>query len=219
VIESDIPSPPATVYARFLKRLCDVVVSLIAILVALPLMVLVALAVRLALGPPILYRDERAGQGGHPIRIAKFRSMSRATDAAGDLLPDAARLGRFGRLLRRTSLDELPQLFSVLWGDMSMIGPRPLPLRYVPRYDARQAARLLVRPGLTGLAQVRGRNAVDWPARLELDARYVELLGRSTGPLTDLWIGVQTVFQIVSQAITGRGIAAPGAATMQEFAP
>jgi len=182
-------------------------------------MALVALAVRLFLGPPILFRDERAGLGGCPIRITKFRSMSQATDATDKLLPDAARLGPFGRFLRRTSLDELPQLFSVLAGDMSLVGPRPLPMRYVPRYNARQASRLLVVPGITGLAQIHGRNALNWPERLEYDARYVELLGRPGAWLTDLWIVAATAFQIVSQAFTGRGIAAPGKATMEEFAP
>jgi lipopolysaccharide/colanic/teichoic acid biosynthesis glycosyltransferase len=167
----------------------------------------------------VLYRDERAGLGGRPIRIAKFRSMSDATDTSGLPLPDSARLGAFGRFLRRTSLDELPQLVSVLRGDMSLIGPRPLPMRYVPRYSARQAVRLLVRPGLTGWAQVNGRNAVAWPERLELDVRYVEMLDRATAPLTDLWIVILTALQMVSQAITGRGISAPGTATMQEFAP
>jgi lipopolysaccharide/colanic/teichoic acid biosynthesis glycosyltransferase len=213
------PSAPATLYARFLKRGCDVVVASVLLVLALPLMALVAVAVRVALGPPVLYRDERAGVGGRPIQVAKFRSMSQATDASGRLLADEHRLGAFGRFLRRTSLDELPQLFSVLAGDMSMIGPRPLPLRYVPRYDSRQAGRLLVRPGLTGWAQVNGRNAVAWPERLEYDVRYVEMLGRATAPLTDLWIAVLTACQLVSQAITGRGISAPGAATMQEFAP
>lgn len=213
------PSAPTTLYARFLKRGCDIVVASVLLVLALPLMVLVAAAVRLVLGPPVLFRDERAGMGGVPIRVAKFRSMSQATDASGLPLPDSNRLGAFGRVLRRTSLDELPQLFSVLRGDMSLIGPRPLPMRYVPRYNPRQAARLLVRPGLTGWAQVNGRNAVAWPERLELDVRYVAMLGRSSAPLTDLWIAVVTAFQMVSQAITGRGIAAPGAATMQEFVP
>jgi len=167
----------------------------------------------------MLYRDERAGLSGRPIRIAKFRSMSQATDSSGTLLPDALRLGGFGGFLRRTSLDELPQLFSVLAGDMSLIGPRPLPLRYVPLYSPREAARLLVRPGLTGLAQVNGRNLLAWPERLEFDARYVEMLGRPAAPFADFWIAVLTAVQIVMQAITGRGIAAPGHATMQEFAP
>lgn len=213
------PSAPTTLYARVVKRLADLLASTILLVLLLPVMALVAAAVRLVLGPPVLFRDERAGVGGRPIRVAKFRSMTQATDASGQPLPDAARLGPFGRLLRRTSLDELPQLFSVLAGDMSLIGPRPLPMRYVPRYNARQASRLLVRPGLTGLAQVNGRNAVAWPERLELDARYVEMLGRPSAPFTDLWIAALTAFQMTSQAITGRGIAAPGSATMQEFAP
>lgn len=214
-----VPAAPATLYARVGKRACDMLASAILLVLLLPVMVLVAAAVRLVLGPPVLFRDERAGRGGVPIQIAKFRSMSQAADASGRLLPDAVRLGAFGRALRRTSLDELPQLLSILRGDMSLIGPRPLPMRYVPRYDARQASRLLVRPGLTGWAQVNGRNAVAWPERLELDAQYVEMLGRPAAPLTDLWIAGLTAFQMVSQAITGRGIAAPGNATMQEFSP
>lgn len=214
-----VPAEPATIYARVGKRLVDVVMSSMLLIIALPLMAFTALAVLVVLGMPILYRDERAGRGGRPIQVTKFRSMSQATDASGCLLPDAARLGPFGRFLRRTSLDELPQLASVLAGDMSLIGPRPLPMRYVPRYSPRQAARLLVRPGLTGYAQVSGRNALDWPERLELDVRYVERLGRPAAVLTDGWIAVLTACQILGQAITGRGIAAPGSATMQEFAP
>jgi lipopolysaccharide/colanic/teichoic acid biosynthesis glycosyltransferase len=219
VLDSPIPSAPATLYARVVKRVADLVASIVLLVLLAPVMAIVAAAVRLALGPPVLYRDERAGLGGRPIRIAKFRSMSDATDTSGLPLPDSARLGAFGRFLRRTSLDELPQLVSVLRGDMSLIGPRPLPMRYVPRYSARQAVRLLVRPGLSGWAQVNGRNAVAWPERLELDVRYVEMLDRATAPLTDLWIVILTAFQMVSQAITGRGISAPGTATMQEFAP
>ncbi|MFM6128091.1 MAG: sugar transferase [Sphaerospermopsis kisseleviana] len=210
---------PSTFYARVVKRLFDLVFSGSIVLFLLPVMALTGLAVLVVLGPPMLFRDERAGRGGRPIRIAKFRSMTLATDASGSLLPDALRLGTFGRFLRRTSLDELPQLFSILAGDMSLIGPRPLPVRYVPRYSPREATRLLVRPGLTGLAQVSGRNALDWPARLELDARYVEFLSRPGAWLTDLWIVAATAFQIVSQAFTGRGITAPGKATMEEFAP
>jgi lipopolysaccharide/colanic/teichoic acid biosynthesis glycosyltransferase len=183
------------------------------LVVLLPLMAAVALAVWLVLGRPIFHRDERAGLHGRPIRIAKFRSMRPGHE------PDAVRLGPFGRFLRRTSLDELPQLFSVLTGDMSLVGPRPLPLRYVPRYSPRQATRLAVRPGLTGWAQIHGRNAVDWPERLELDARYVEMLSRPTAPLTDLWIVGVTAFQIALQALTGRGISGSGSATMHEFSP
>jgi len=201
------------------KRPLDMVVAVAALVMLLPLMAVVALAVRLVLGSPIFFADERAGLHGRPIRITKFRSMTSGQAADGRPLPDAVRLGCFGRFLRRTSLDELPQLVSVVAGDMSLVGPRPLPLRYVPRYDDRQAVRLLVRPGLTGWAQIHGRNAVDWPRRLEYDAQYVELLGRKLGFLTDLWIVAVTACQIVSQSVTGRGIAAPGSATMQEFAP
>lgn len=210
---------PRSIYASLLKRPLDLLASLVLIALLLPLMALVGLAVRLVLGPPVFFSDDRAGLNGHPIRVAKFRSMSQATAPDGQPLPDADRLNLFGRFLRQTSLDELPQLFSVLRGDMSMVGPRPLPLRYVSRYNARQATRLLVRPGLTGWAQIHGRNALDWRRRLEYDAEYVEMLGRITAPLTDLWIVLATIIQILWQAVTGRGIAAPGAATMQEFAP
>jgi lipopolysaccharide/colanic/teichoic acid biosynthesis glycosyltransferase len=200
-------------YDRYLKRLADMVTSGLLITILLPVLAVVGLAVRLVLGAPILHWDERAGRAGRPIRIAKFRSMRLGHE------PDADRLGPFGRFLRRTSLDELPQLFSVLMGDMSLVGPRPLPLRYVPRYSARQATRLDVRPGLTGWAQIHGRNAVNWPERLELDARYVEMLSRPAAPLTDLWIVCVTAFQIVFHALTGRGIAGDGSATMHEFNP
>ncbi len=217
-----MPGRPAVLvsfYATHLKRLCDAIASATLLVLLAPLMALVWLVVRLVLGPPVLYRDERAGLDGRPIRIVKFRSMRDAAGADGLPLPDAERLGPFGRFLRRTSLDELPQLFSVLVGDMSLVGPRPLPLRYVPRYSPRQATRLSVRPGLTGWAQVNGRNALDWPERLEFDAQYVEMLRRPRAPLTDLWIVGATAFQIVGQALTGRGISAAGSATMREFLP
>lgn len=206
-------------YDRFLKRGCDVLAAATLLVVLMPVLALVAIAVRVVLGSPILFRDDRAGRHGRPISIVKFRSMSAATGPDGRLLPDAVRLGPFGRFLRRTSLDELPQLWSVLRGDMSFVGPRPLPLRYVPRYSPRQATRLAVRPGLTGWAQIHGRNAVDWPERLEYDAVYVELLGRPAAPFTDLWIVGVTLVQIAVQAATGHGIAGSNTATMHEFAP
>jgi lipopolysaccharide/colanic/teichoic acid biosynthesis glycosyltransferase len=165
----------------------------------------------------VLYVSERAGKGGRPILLAKFRSMTNATSPDGSLLPDAERLTPLGRLLRRTSLDELPQLFSVVAGSMSLIGPRPLPLRYISRYSPRQARRLEVLPGLTGWAQIHGRNELDWPTRLERDAEYVDMLERWYAPLLDLWIAMCTIAHIAWQALTGRGIAAPGSATMTEF--
>jgi lipopolysaccharide/colanic/teichoic acid biosynthesis glycosyltransferase len=212
-------SPQSTMYAARVKPLLDFGAAATLLVMLLPVMAIVAAAVWLALGRPILYRETRAGLGGRPIRIAKFRSMRDAADPDGNPLPDGDRLGGFGRFLRRTSLDELPQLFSVLRGDMSLVGPRPLPMRYVERYSPRQATRLTVRPGLTGWAQIHGRNALDWPRRLEYDAEYVEMLGRGTAPLADLWIVGASVIQIVWQSVTGRGVSAPGVATMQEFAP
>lgn len=206
-------------YAGWGKRLLDVAAATSLLVLLLPLLALVGGAVWLVLGSPVLFCDDRAGRGGRPFRLLKFRSMRDARAANGQLLPDGERLGRFGRFLRRTSLDELPQLVNVVVGDMSLIGPRPLPLRYVPRYSPRQATRLLVRPGLTGWAQIHGRNAVDWPERLEFDARYVELLRRPTAPATDLWIATATAVQLVWQAATGRGVAAPGSTTMPEFLP
>jgi len=201
------------------KRIGDVVVATVALVLLIPVLLAVWIAVRVVLGSPVFFADTRAGKDGRPIRIVKFRSMREAFDAAGRPLPDGDRLGAFGRFLRRSSLDELPQLVSVLMGDMSLVGPRPLPLAYLPRYSARQATRLLVSPGLTGWAQIHGRNAVDWPERLEYDARYVEMLGRWYWPLVDLWIILATAGQIVRQAVTGRGVSAPGSATMQEFRP
>jgi lipopolysaccharide/colanic/teichoic acid biosynthesis glycosyltransferase len=208
-----------SLYTRFVKRLLDILFSVALIILLAPLLLVVWLAVRLVLGRPAVFRDERAGLGGRPFRLVKFRSMTQATGPDGKPLPDAERLGAFGKFLRRTSLDELPQLFNVLAGDMSMVGPRPLPLRYTARYSPRQATRLLVRPGITGWAQIHGRNAVAWPERLEYDAEYVERMGRAGAPVTDFWIVLVTLVQISWQAVTGRGVAAPGSATMQEFAP
>jgi lipopolysaccharide/colanic/teichoic acid biosynthesis glycosyltransferase len=213
------PRMPRGIYPGVLKRAGDIVVAAVLLVVLLPVMALVWLAVRLVLGRPVLHVDQRAGRGGLPIHIWKFRSMREAWGPDGQPLPDAERLGAFGRCLRRTSLDELPQLFGVLKGDLSLVGPRPLPLRYVERYSPRQAGRLLVRPGLTGWAQVHGRNAVHWPERLEFDARYVEMLGTWWAPAADCWIMVLTAVQITASALTGRGVSAPGSATMEEFLP
>lgn len=213
------PAETTSIRLAFLKRFGDVVLSAAAILLLMPAFVVVWCLVRLALGAPVFFVDARAGRDGRPIRIVKFRSMREARGPDGRPLADAERLGGFGRWLRRTSLDELPQLLSVLAGDMSVVGPRPLPLEYVPRYTARQATRLRVRPGLTGWAQIHGRNAVEWPRRLEYDARYVDMLQTWWWPLLDLWIITVTGGQVLWQAVTGRGVAAPGSATMPAFSP
>ena len=216
---SDTSAEQPPIRLGLLKRWGDVLLSAVALVLLLPVFVAVWCAVRLALGPPALFAATRAGRDGRPIRVVKFRSMREAFGADGRPLPDAERLGAFGRRLRRTSLDELPQLLSVLAGDMSIVGPRPLPTEYVPRYSQRQATRLRVRPGLTGWAQIHGRNAVDWPQRLEYDARYVEMLSTWRWPLVDLWIILATAAQVLWQVATGRGVSGPGAATMREFFP
>ena len=213
----DVPSRPTSLYATLLKRGFDFAAAAALIVVLLPVYLLVWLCVVILMGRPVLFRDRRAGLDGQPFTVLEFRSMRDAADADGEPLPDALRLTAFGRLLRRTSLDELPQLLCVVQGSMSIVGPRPLPERYVPRYSARQATRLFVRPGLTGWAQTHGRNAVGWEERLSLDADYVERLGRPLGILLDARIVAATIGLVLYQAITGRGVAAPGEATMQEF--
>ncbi len=172
----------------------------------LPVLALAALAVRLSLGAPVLFRHERAGRGGAPFRVLKLRTMR---DGPGE---DAARLAPLGRLLRAAALDELPQLLNVLRGEMSLVGPRPLPRAYLPLYTPRQALRLGVRPGLCGLAQSRGRNAVPWEERLEWDARYAEA---APTPLADLRIALRCAGVLAR----GIGVRAPGHATMPPLTP
>jgi sugar transferase EpsL len=207
------------VYASCIKRLVDIFAASVLVVLLLPVMAIVGSVVYLFLGRPVLFRDERAGLGGRPISIVKFRSMRPHTPGNLSGSTDADRLTPVGRFLRRTSLDELPQLFTVINGDMSLVGPRPLPLRYVSRYNPRQAMRLRVRPGLTGWAQIHGRNDLDWPQRFEYDAQYVEFVERWWAALLDIWIVVATAFQVVWQAATGHGISSRGVATMQEFSP
>lgn len=191
-------------YRRFGKRACDALGAALLLAALAPAMAAVALIVRVALGRPVLFRQIRAGRGGRLFTLLKFRTLRQGP---GD---DAARMTRAGRLLRAVALDELPQLVNVLRGEMSLVGPRPLPCDYIPRYSARQAVRLAVRPGLAGLAQAAGRNAVPWEKRLELDARYAEAtprFGRDAGLL----------LRCAALALTGRGSAAPGHATMPAF--
>lgn len=215
------PARPDSLYALGLKRACDLVAGIVLLVCLAPVILVTAVLVWLAMGRPIFFFDKRSGRDGVPFTLVKFRSMLPAPEGAADAngSSDGDRLTPFGRLLRRTSLDELPQLANVVIGDMSLVGPRPLPERYLSRYSSREAARLLVRPGLTGWAQIHGRNAVAWPERLELDVRYVEMLDRWYGPLVDLWIIARTTGQILVQAFTGRGVSAPGNATMPEYNP
>ena len=192
-----------------MKRLFDIFVSAGALIVLSPLMVCLALLIRVKLGAPVLFSQVRPGLNTGPFRMYKFRSMTNAHDAQGVLLPDAERLTPFGKFRRASSLDELPELFNILRGDMSLVGPRPLLMEYLPLYSARQARRHEVRPGLTGWAQVNGRNALSWDEKFELDVWYVE--NRSFAlDLKILWLTMLTV-------IRRKGISSDGHATMPPF--
>jgi lipopolysaccharide/colanic/teichoic acid biosynthesis glycosyltransferase len=198
-----------TIYIRRGKRLLDLAASAILLLVLAPVIAVVALAVRARIGSPVLFRQRRPGLMGRPFTMVKFRTMTEARDEHGRPLPDEQRLTPFGAALRRLSLDELPELWNVLRGDMSLVGPRPLLMQYVARYTPEQARRQDVRPGITGLAQVDGRNALSWEEKLRLDVAYVD----SLSPGLDLRILLRTIRTV----LTGEGISAAGCATMTEF--
>lgn len=191
------------------KRIFDALASGAALIVLSPLLLAVAGLVRLFLGSPVLFRQERPGLHGRPFMLVKFRTMTDAADAGGRPLPDEDRLTRFGRFLRSTSLDELPELWNVLKGEMSLVGPRPLLMEYLPLYSARQARRHEVKPGLTGWAQVNGRNTLTWEDRLEMDVWYVE--NRSW--LLDLKI----IWKTIGIVLHREGISRQGSATMEKF--
>ena len=163
-------------YKRFVKRLLYIIISLCALIILSPLLLILWILVRIKLGKPALFAQERPGKDGKIFKLHKFRSMTDERDENGELLPDEVRLTRFGRIFRATSLDELPELFSILKGDMSVIGPRPLLVKYLPWYSEEESHRHDVRPGLTGLAQVNGRNAIGWEERFAYDLEYVNHL-------------------------------------------
>ncbi len=192
-----------------MKRLFDVLISLVVSILVFPVALIVALLIRLRIGSPVLFRQQRPGLRGEPFEMIKFRTMSDARDADGNLLPDAERLPRFGRLLRATSLDELPELWNVLRGDMSLVGPRPLLMEYLPLYSAEQARRHEVRPGVTGWAQVNGRNALSWEEKFALDVWYVDNRSFSLD-LRILWLTISAVLR-------PRGVSQAGHATMERF--
>ncbi len=179
-------------YKKYIKRCLDFILSFCGIIVLSPILLILALLVRVKLGSPILFKQERPGKDEKIFTLCKFRTMTDARDERGELLPDAVRLTKFGKFLRATSLDELPELFNILKGDMSVIGPRPLLVSYLPYYTERERLRHSVRPGLTGLAQVSGRNFIDWDRRFQKDVEYVEHLTFGMD-LKVLWMTVQTV--------------------------
>ncbi len=195
----------------FPKRIFDLTAVILTAPFWLLLVLVVAVAVRVKLGSPVLFRQARPGQGGRIFELIKFRTMLNATDAGGRLLPDADRLTPFGRWLRASSLDELPELFNVLKGEMSLVGPRPLLIEYLPRYSPRQARRHEVPPGLTGLAQIKGRNALTWEEKFEWDVTYVET--------RNLALDVKILLATIGKVLRRDGISAQGEATMPEFRP
>jgi sugar transferase EpsL len=196
-------------YRSVFKRLFEIAASLASLLLLFPLIGLLAVAVRYRLGTPVFFRQKRPGLHGEVFEILKFRTMTDARGADGRLLPDAERLPPFGRFLRSTSLDELPELWNVLRGDMSLVGPRPLLVEYLERYSPEQARRHEVRPGVTGWAQINGRNAVSWEERLKMDVWYVDNLS--------FWLDLKILFLTIWKTIRREGISAPGEATMAPF--
>jgi sugar transferase EpsL len=192
-----------------LKRALDVVVAGAALVMLAAPMAGIALAVWLSMGRPVLFTQLRPGLGGQLFSLYKFRSMRDARDARGRLLPDAERLTPLGRFLRRTSLDELPELLNVLKGDMSLVGPRPLLPEYLPLYNHEQARRHEMRPGITGLAQIDGRNALTWQRKFELDVWYINHWS--------LWLDLGILCRTVAAVLTGAGVSQPGCATSEDF--
>jgi len=198
-------------YRAFGKQLFDLALSVPALVILLPVLAVLALLVRITLASPVLFRQLRPGFQGKPFELYKFRTMNNKCDQDGKLLPDAERLTKFGRLLRSTSIDELPELFNVLKGDMSLVGPRPLLMQYLDRYTPEQARRHEVRPGITGWAQVNGRNAITWEEKFKLDVWYVD----NVSLLLDVKIILMTIWKIIKR----EGINQKGQATMEEFKP
>lgn len=192
-----------------LKRAFDIAASASALVVISPVLAITAYKVKKELGSPVLFRQTRPGLHGKPFEMIKFRTMKDATDKEGNALPDSERLTEFGKKLRASSLDELPELWNVLKGDMSLVGPRPLLMEYLPLYNAEQAKRHNVRPGVTGYAQVNGRNSLSWEDKFKLDTWYVEH--------QSLWLDMKILLKTVKKVIIKDGISAEGEATMSKF--
>ncbi|WP_252090551.1 sugar transferase [Pseudomonas sp. MWU13-3659] len=192
-----------------LKRLFDVVAASLGLLILSPVIAIVALLIRRRLGSPVLFRQVRPGLDGKPFEMVKFRTMRDAMDSQGNPLPDDQRMTPFGTFLRSSSLDELPELWNVIKGDMSLVGPRPLLMEYVPLYDDEQVRRHEVRPGVTGWAQINGRNALSWEEKFKLDVWYVD--NRS------LWLDLKIIFLTIRKVVVRDGISAEGEVTMSKF--
>ena len=196
-------------YRKYIKRLLDIILSLTAIICLSPVLLITALLVRIRLGSPVIFRQQRPGLNGKIFGLCKFRSMTDERDADGNLLPDEVRLTSFGKKLRATSLDELPELFNILKGEMSIVGPRPLLVQYLPLYNEEQKHRHDVLPGLTGLAQVNGRNAITWEKKFEYDVEYVRNLS--------FFMDVKIILMTVGKVFHREGINSETSATMEFF--
>lgn len=196
-------------YRKYIKRILDFILALIAIIILSPLLITIALLVRIKLGSPVIFRQERPGLNEEIFTLYKFRTMTDKKDESGELLPDCERLTNFGKWLRSTSLDELPELWNILKGDMSFVGPRPLLIEYLPRYNQHQKRRHEVRPGLTGHAQVNGRNAISWEEKFDYDVDYVDRISFS--------IDVRIILTTIKIVLGRTGISSETAATMEPF--
>ena len=196
-------------YKRFVKRCLDFLLSLIALIILSQVLLIVAILVRCKLGSPIIFKQQRPGLHEKIFCMYKFRTMTDAKDEQGNLLPDEVRLTKFGKALRSTSLDELPELFNILKGDMAIVGPRPLLVQYLPRYNERQHHRHDVRPGFTGLAQVNGRNSISWQEKFEWDVKYVEHVSFA--------MDVKIICKTVGVVLHRSGISSDTSVTMEEF--
>lgn len=196
-------------YEKYIKRPQDFLCALLASVLLSPVLLITAILVRMKLGSPVLFKQDRPGKNGKIFKVYKFRSMTSEVDANGNLLPDEIRLTAFGKKLRATSLDELPELFNVLRGDMSMVGPRPLMVQYLPRYNKHQARSHEVRPGFTGLAQIHGRNAISWEEKFNWDVKYIDQITF----LGDWKILLDTVRTVLKR----EGISSASSVTMEEF--
>ena len=208
-IDANMDERKKSLYEEYFKRFIDLIISLLTLAFFFWLILLIALLVWLDMGKPILFKQRRPGLRGKPFNLYKFRTMVEALDEKGNLLPDSKRLTPLGRILRGTSLDELPTLINVLRGDMSLVGPRPLLIEYLDRYTSEQARRHEVKPGITGWAQVNGRNAITWEEKFKYDVWYVDNLS--------FWLDLKIIGMTIWKILKREGINQPGQATMEEF--
>ena len=196
-------------YAKYIKRMLDFILSLMSLIILMPLMIIITILVRIKLGSPVIFKQERPGKNEKIFTLYKFRTMTDKKDENGNLLPDSERITKFGEILRSTSLDELPELFNIIKGDMAIVGPRPLLTEYLPLYNEEQKHRHDVRPGLTGLAQVEGRNSISWEEKFKDDIKYVNKITF----INDLKIVLKTAIKVFKR----EGISQEGNATMGKF--